>query len=669
MTYKLHQPFKSNTIQIKRLMFGFMATLFMLFASMPYAFAVDADSSSSSSSACTPVNPAGVGITSPTGSDASTYTYDSCTGLWVNPHYTWSPATETATPITHYVYTCNQTNWEWNYQMWLYDPANKSWEQVTMTVSQLPAGAIIADGSLTVCAPPPPPTTITPDNSSSTSNTGPGSVSTINGNSTNNTTLNSNNNATVTNQLNSQSLSGNAGVIGNTTAGDAASGNAMALSNDVNSLQSSTSLSGPVATFVANINGNVQGNLIVDPSQLQPANQSLNSTNNLTVNTQNNGQINNDITLNANSGSATVDGNNNAGSATSGNADAIANVINMIDSVISSGKSFVGVININGNLTGDILMPQNFLNSLIASNAPSTTVNISNSVANSLGINTTNNEAINNQVTSSAKSGNATENDNTNGGSATSGSATTAVTIFNLTGNEIIGSNALLVFVNVPGTWLGVIMNAPGATAAALGGDISQNITNNATVNTTNNDAINNNVNVAAASGNATVNDNNNAGNATSGNAATAVNFLNLDNTEFNLTGWFGILFINVFGSWIGNFGVYTPPVTTTASADPTATTTTTSNTKRVFNFEPTSGNSAADSSSTSNLNAQLISKKSVLGSSTVAPLHTPAVATVAPVSHTTQIVGGILLALGLGTLLIQNYINNRSTKSTSKRK
>ncbi len=70
---------------------------------------------------------------------------------------------------------------------------------------------------------------------------------------------------------------------------------------------------------------------------------------------------------------------------------------------------------------------------------------------------------------------------NTSAGSATSGNTSTAVTLFNLTGNEIIGNNALLVFVNVPGKWVGVIMNAPsGATAAALGNDISQNVNNNA---------------------------------------------------------------------------------------------------------------------------------------------------------------------------------------------
>lgn len=658
--------------KLKRLMFGFMATAFMLFATAPYAFTVDADPSAPSANAstdCTPVPPASSGIIAPTGSDASTYTYDPCTGLYSNQYYTWSPATQSATPITPYVYTCDTNNWDWTYLEWQYDPANQTWDQVLMTVAQLPAGATIAADSLTVCAPPPPPPPVTsnPDANANTSTGGPNSNNSTTDNNNNSATINDNTTGTISNQLNSQANSGDTMVLGNTTGGNATSGDTSAETNVLNSLQSSTSA--PVATFVANINGNVQGNLIVDPSQLQPAggNTTLNTDNNLTVNAQDTGTINNNLNLDADSGNATVADNTTGGNATSGNADAIANVINMIDSVISSGKSFVGVININGNLTGDILMPQSFLNSLIASNAPSTTVDISNSVANSLGINTTNNTAINNNVTSSATSGDANVSGNTSAGSATSGDTSTAVTLFNLTGNEIIGNNALLVFVNVPGSWIGVIMNAPGATAAALGDDISQDTTNTANIDATNNGTINNNVDVAAASGNATVADNTTGGNATSGNAETAVNFLNLDNTQFDLTGWFGILFINVFGTWIGNFGVYTPPVTTTSN---TSTTSQTSNAgHKVFNFVPTGGN-VSDTGATSGttINAQLISKKSVLGSSTVAA-RTPAVATVMPVSHTTQIVGGILLALGAATLIIQNFVSHRNVKTTAKRK
>ncbi|HET9098325.1 MAG TPA: hypothetical protein VFN51_01790, partial [Candidatus Saccharimonadales bacterium] len=167
---------------------------------------------------------------------------------------------------------------------------------------------------------------------------------------------------------------------------------------------------------------------------------------------------------------------------------------------------------------------------------------------------------------------------NTTAGSATSGSAKTSVTAFNLTGSNIIGSNDILVFVNVTGTWVGLIMNAPpGTSAAEFGGGITTTgpnstnasnttVNNNSTINNVNHDQINNSISTTARSGNATVSDNNNAGNALSGNADNAINLANIENSSINLTGWFGILFINVFGSWHGNFGI-SPAATASSSS------------------------------------------------------------------------------------------------------
>src|ERR1019366_1710408 len=98
-------------------------------------------------------------------------------------------------------------------------------------------------------------------------------------------------------------------------------------------------------TFVANIDGNVTGDLMLDPSTLgaiQPA--SATGQNNLDLNNQTNADINNNINLAAQSGDATVAGNTTGGDATTGSATAIANVMNVINSAINAGKSFVGVI-------------------------------------------------------------------------------------------------------------------------------------------------------------------------------------------------------------------------------------------------------------------------------------------------------------------------------------
>jgi hypothetical protein len=142
------------------------------------------------------------------------------------------------------------------------------------------------------------------------------------------------------------------------------------------------------------------------------------------------------------------------------------------------------------------------------------------------------------------------------------------VTVFNLTGSNLVASNDLLVFVNVLGSWYGLILNAPaGTTAASLGGGVDQYTTvgDVAAVNISNDSTqtIANNVHVAAKSGDATVAKNTSAGSARSGDATASVNLLNMINNSISLDGWFGILFINVFGTWHGSFGV------NTAAGDP----------------------------------------------------------------------------------------------------
>jgi hypothetical protein len=143
--------------------------------------------------------------------------------------------------------------------------------------------------------------------------------------------------------------------------------------------------------------------------------------------------------------------------------------------------------------------------------------------------------------------------------------------VLNLTGHEVVGSNSLLVFVNVLGKWIGAIVDAPaGSTAAALGGGLTDNRSLGADteINSTNNGQVNNNVLVNARSGDASVNHNTTAGNAVTGSASASANITNISNSSLSLGDWFGILFINVFGAWEGSFGIDTaagtlpPPAT-----------------------------------------------------------------------------------------------------------
>ncbi|GAC1387063.1 MAG: hypothetical protein NVS1B7_6040 [Candidatus Saccharimonadales bacterium] len=486
-----------------------------------------------------PIGPTiSTGPKSPTGPDANTYSFNPLTGNWENAYYSWNPTTKQTQPKTPQTYSYNPTTGKWDTQQWAYSPSAghyvpnvTSYDLNPITLQKLPSD---------------------PPKNSLLSN-GPNSNNAINQNATNNGTFNLFYDAKISNNIRSNAVSGNALVDSNTIAGDAMSGNALAIANILNLLQSSWG-SG-MATFNATVNGNLQGNLYIDPNQL--GNKiNVGTANNLSINSVTDKQLNNNINLTATSGNAGVSRNMTGGNAVSGDANAVANVLNVLNSTVA-GKSFVGVLNVMGNFNGDLLIPANLLNSFIAGNGPSTANTYNATLNNNLTANTTNNTTVNNTIVADATSGKAAVSNNTTAGSATTGNALVNSTILNLLGQDIVGKDALLVFVNVLGKWNGLILNAPrGTTAGAFGGDITQATNNNVQLNSLTNNVINNNINVNAKSGDASVTSNTRAGFARSGNATASVNILNLQNSKFKVNDWLGVLFINVFGNWSGSFGV-----------------------------------------------------------------------------------------------------------------
>jgi hypothetical protein len=535
---------------------------------------------------CTPPASTTPGVHWPTGSDASTFVFQcdgQYAGMWTNDHYAYDPATGNRIALDTTTFTYNPATGMWDYTSWDWSSPKGAYTPHTLSVKTPPAGANTQGG----------PAPSSDDDASSPTTQAALTTAVANGGSginqtgTFNTTLNNNTGAIMSNVILSGAYSGNADVYANTNGGSATTGNAQAIANIINMLQSSSNVLGDpnMITFTANINGDVNGDLLLDPATLgsmQPGSLSNTLDNNLTINNTTNQTLNNTITLDAGSGDANVIANTNAGNATSGNADAVANIVNILNSAVTAGQSFLGVININGNLNGDILLPSNFVDTLLASNVPHYTVDTSE-LTNTVTVNQTNNIGVSNDAHAGATSGDATVDANTIGGNATSGLASTNLTVFNLTGSDIVASNDLLVFVNVLGSWYGMIMNAPaGTTAASLGGGVITNSTiSNDALNNTNNQAINNHVNVTAETGDATVKDNTNAGNATSGNATASVNLINMINDRLSLNGWFGLLFINVFGSWNGSFGV------NTSAGDPITTAQNNSGGAPMFQFNP----------------------------------------------------------------------------------
>lgn len=365
---------------------------------------------------------------------------------------------------------------------------------------------------------------------------------------------------TVDNNINSTAQSGDATVSSNTTAGDAASGDASASATIINTVNSTMNSADnqKAASFVSNVMGDVQGDIVLQPMMLK-AMLEAGASDSATTTITNTSTLTNNLNLNATSGDASVIANTNAGNATTGSASTVANVVNIINSMVSANQSFVGTINIYGNLNGDILIAPGFIPQLLASNT--TIPGDDQSTNTSEVVNASDTQSIINNVSLAATSGAAAIAGNTSAGSATSGNAQTNAVIFNLSGHQIVASNSLLVFVNVLGTWVGVIVDAPvGATAAAIGDGVTTNMVTqpDLSIAMDNNVQLINNITLTSQSGDARVLNNTKAGNATTGNATAIANVANISGSEIGLSGWFGVLFINVFGHWYGSFGINT---------------------------------------------------------------------------------------------------------------
>lgn len=529
----------------------------------------------------TPVveQPTTTGPQQPTGPENTSYTYNPATGLWENPYYTWNPNTKQTTPKTDPNYSYNPNTGMWDTTSWVYVPESGGYKpQVSSSPGSPPASETQADSDAPAQITPQLKTTSSLLNDSN-SNFGPGALQVTTHSNENNSYFDGFFNANISVSVNSNAQSGNASVLQNTIGGSALSGDASVMANILNMVQSGWGVGGLLPyMYTENIQGDYFGDIFLDPGLLAVTNSNL-SNSEMIVNSTQDVSIDNDIDLVAQSGDALVAKNTQAGDATSGDASVILNLMNMINSSISTGQSFIGMLNIYGNLDGDVLMPDNLLDTLVASNIPTSQIELGSNVDTSFMVDNNNSHSIDNSINATASSGDAYVGMNTEAGDATSGNADTNITVFNLVGNHVVAGQAMLVFVNVQGTWVGFITNAPeGSTAAMLGGDVSSNNSQTSAIyDIDNSSSISNDIDLTAATGSASVLQNTTAGSATTGDASVVANITNISNSTFSLSNWFGMLFINIFGNWNGSFGTDTafgdtpitnnqPPATNTAN-------------------------------------------------------------------------------------------------------
>lgn len=524
-------------------------------------------SSAAVAAVCAPVN----GASSPTGVAANTFIFNEETCTWENAYYSWSPYTKAYTAKYDQTPVLNADGTAYEHPVWEYVTSEGTYKKRIVS-TPVPQPTSPAEG-VTTTNTPAATSNGQAENAGAASQTTGGNTITGTGSGSSNTIDNSNstdvdiditNNTSVITTLDSEAASGNATVLQNTNGGSATTGDATAIANYLSLIQSGWNpTAGALSTFNADLYGTYTGDMLFNPDQILDT--GANSTNNINnaddtnihVTVSDNSNIENNINLDAQSGDATVSENTNAGDATTGDATAIANLINMINSSINSSKGFIGSINIHGDFIGDFLLPPALLAQLQNTGANSNnTIDYSNTTNGD--ISQTNNRSITNNFDLSAQSGNANVTENTNAGGAYTGTASTNVAQQNYVGANANGQKGLLVFVNVLGKWVGFINPAfatIGSTGANSNNAINSNNDTNVDMDVTQNYSITNNINASATTGDATVSRNTNAGSARSGNAYAGANVLNLIDSNMNFSDWFGVLFINVFGSWTGSFG------------------------------------------------------------------------------------------------------------------
>jgi hypothetical protein len=315
----------------------------------------------------------------------------------------------------------------------------------------------------------------------------------------------------------------------------------------------------------------------------------LNSTTNNFLTQDNDAIIESNLELFADTGTNTASDNDGDVKLTTGDANVSANVLTFANNNIA-GNVWYGVVNIFGDLVGDIILPQSVIDSLTCNTCGGATTvantgNGSESDNNTVLNQTTNNNiyqfndaAIDNNLILDANTGGNTGSDNDGSVAIESGSANIDANVLNIANTNMIGGDWWLVIVNEAGNWIGQLIGAPGSNmAGSIGtefvvdqngaitvsntgnGDNSQNNstlnqTTNNNISQTNNVQVANNLNLGANTGLNTTSDNDGHSKITTGDANIVANLVNFVNNNIVGSGKVVPIVINVFGSWIGNF-------------------------------------------------------------------------------------------------------------------
>ncbi len=436
------------------------------------------------------------------------------------------------------------------------------------------------------------------------SNTGSGSSNTIDSDTNNSSSATTNNTVADNTAATATATTGSNTQSKNTSANGITSGNA-SISATVVKTDNTATIGGTAGLSSQQYAGTYNGDYAVGfgagtaaltgasgPKSYQLTNQvtGSNSTNDINVFTtleelvevQNDGKINNDLNVTADTGNNAANENTGNGSIVTGNANVAATLVNLLNTTIINGDLWITVADIFGNLQGNINIPAmaSYFSGVVGGGLALDAGNLTtgsdslNTIAVDIDdvetFDVTNDAKIKTAVNATANTGNNDTISNTGGGSINTGNASVAASNVTLANTTIEGGNWGLFVVNALNGFLGFLVGDNGSVKALSQDETIREITayNDTTgansvntiavtdeqtrTTTVDNDAtITNTITALANTGDNDANRNTGQGIISTGDAAITASAINIANTTVK-DGSLFIAVVNVFGDWFG---------------------------------------------------------------------------------------------------------------------
>jgi uncharacterized repeat protein (TIGR01451 family) len=355
-------------------------------------------------------------------------------------------------------------------------------------------------------------------------------------------------------------------------AADIATGNAASQADIFNEANTNI-ISENSDEIIENINGTVTGdinlleifeNLLANAENLGDDDGSAEELEVLIINNNNTANVTNNATASSNTGANNIESDGGTAGIETGDALAIANIVNMLNTNIVGNNWILALINIYGSWIGNLIVPGEGVLTVPES-----------SPASSIEVNNTNTADIENNANVSAMTG-----ENSLSGavlsSITTGDAQATGIVQNIVNTNIVKNNWFFLLINNAGSWIGKVLgwnNDEGAYQEYYSYDFdtydggnSGTLADIIGINNSNSANVTNNATASANTGGNSIAGASNASIET-GNASAWVNIFNFINTNIVGNNWIFAV-VNNFGNWTGDVVFEYPDLAVSISED-----------------------------------------------------------------------------------------------------